>query len=130
MDWQCVWLFYIYWFPKSKEMIINTSKTFTVLKDQKDGIEDFSKFLTHTVPTRFKDQNLIIDLLPYTNLSLEQLLMFIELSNKHRILNHSFVIVNNALDPDILPDEIMVVPTLLEAQDVIEMEEIERDLGF
>jgi hypothetical protein len=111
-------------------MIINTSKTFTVLKDQKDGIEDFSKFLTHTVPTRFKDQNLIIDLLPYTNLSLEQLLMFIELSNKHRILNHSFVIVNNALDPDILPDEIMVVPTLLEAQDVIEMEEIERDLGF
>jgi hypothetical protein len=111
-------------------MIINTSKTFTVLKDQKDGIEDFAKFLTHTVPTRFKDQNLIIDLLSYTNLSLEQLLMFIELSNKHRTLNHSFVIVNDAIDPDILPDEIMVVPTLLEAQDVIEMEEIERDLGF
>jgi hypothetical protein len=111
-------------------MIINNSKTFTVLKDQKDGIEDFAKFLTHTVPTRFKDQNLIIDLLSYTNLSLEQLLMFIELSNKHRTLNHSFVIVNDAIDPDILPDEIMVVPTLLEAQDVIEMEEIERDLGF
>ena len=111
-------------------MIINTSKTFTVLKDQKDGIEDFAKFLNYIVPKRFKDQNLIIDLLSYTNLSLEQLLMFIELSNKHRTLNHSFVIVNNALDPDILPDEIMVVPTLLEAQDVIEMEEIERDLGF
>jgi hypothetical protein len=111
-------------------MIINNSKTFTVLKDQKDGIEDFAKFLTHTVPTRFKDQNLIIDLLSYTNLSLEQLLMFIELSNKHRTLNHSFVIVNDAIDLDILPDEIMVVPTLLEAHDVIEMEEIERDLGF
>jgi hypothetical protein len=39
-------------------------------------------------------------------------------------------VVNSALDPDIIPDEIMVVPTLLEAQDVIEMEEIERDLGF
>lgn len=111
-------------------MIINTSKTFTVLKDQKDGIEDFTAFLTHIVPTRFKDQNLIIDLLSYTNLSLEQLLMFMELSNQHRISKHSFVIVNNALDPDVLPYEIMVVPTLLEAQDVIEMEEIERDLGF
>ena len=111
-------------------MIINTSKTFTVLKDQKDGIKDFAKFLTHTVPTRFKDQNLIIDLLSYANLSLDQLLLFIELSNQHRISKHSFVIVNNALDPDILPNEIMVVPTLLEAQDVIEMEEIERDLGF
>ena len=111
-------------------MIINTFKTFTVLKDQKDGIKDFAKFLTHTVPARFKDQNLIIDLLSYANLSLDQLLMFIELSNQHRISKHSFVIVNNALDPDILPNEIMVVPTLLEAQDVIEMEEIERDLGF
>ena len=111
-------------------MIINTSKTFTVLKDQKDGIEDFAKFLNHSIPARFKDQNLIIDLLSYANLSLEQLLLFIELSNQHRISKHSFVIVNNALDPDILPNEIMVVPTLLEPQDVIEMEEIERDLGF
>ncbi len=111
-------------------MIINTSKTFTVLKDQKDGIEDFAKFLNHSIPARFKDQNLIIDLLSYTNLSLEQLLMFIKISNQHRISKHSFVIVNNALDPNILPNEIMVVPTLLEAQDIIEMEEIERDLGF
>ena len=111
-------------------MIINTSKTFTVLKDQKDDIEDFARFLTRSIPTRFQDQNLIIDLLSYSDLSLNQLLLFIELSNQHRILKHSFVIVNNAIDPDTLPNEIMVVPTLLEAQDVIEMEEIERDLGF
>ena len=111
-------------------MIINTSETFTVLKDQKDDIEDFARFLKRSIPTRFQDQNLIIDLLSYSDLSLNQLLLFIELSNQHRMLKHSFVIVNNALDPDTLPNEIMVVPTLLEAQDVIEMEEIERDLGF
>ena len=111
-------------------MIINTSKTFTVLKDQKDDIEDFARFLIRSIPTRFQDQNLIIDLLSYTDLSLNQLLLFIELSNQHRMLKHSFVIVNNAIDPDTLPNEIMVVPTLLEAQDVIVMEEIERDLGF
>jgi hypothetical protein len=29
-----------------------------------------------------------------------------------------------------MPDEIVVVPTLQEAYDIIEMEEIERDLGF
>jgi len=100
-------------------MIINTSETFTVLKDQKDDIEDFARFLTRSIPTRFQDQNLIIDLLSYSDLSLNQLLLFIELSNQHRILKHSFVIVNNALDPDTLPNEIMVVPTLLEAQDVL-----------
>ena len=29
-----------------------------------------------------------------------------------------------------MPDEICVVPTLQEAHDIIEMEDIERDLGF
>jgi hypothetical protein len=29
-----------------------------------------------------------------------------------------------------VPDEMVVVPTVLEAHDIIEMEEIERDLGF
>jgi len=29
-----------------------------------------------------------------------------------------------------MPDEIVVVPTMQEAYDIIEMEEIERDLGF
>ncbi len=111
-------------------MIVNTSSTFTVLKDQKDDIEDFAGYLTRCIPTNFQDQNLIIDLLPYTHLTIEQLLLFIDISNNHRISKHSFVVVNSALDPDIIPDEIMVVPTLLEAQDVIEMEEIERDLGF
>ncbi|HAT63224.1 MAG TPA: ribonuclease Z, partial [Flavobacteriaceae bacterium] len=41
-----------------------------------------------------------------------------------------FVIVNNAINPDDIPDEMIVVPTLQEAADIIEMEEIERDLGF
>jgi hypothetical protein len=29
-----------------------------------------------------------------------------------------------------MPDEIVVVPTIQEAYDIIEMEEMERDLGF
>jgi hypothetical protein len=40
------------------------------------------------------------------------------------------VIVTDRVDFDEMPDEIVVVPTLQEAYDIIEMEEIERDLGF
>jgi hypothetical protein len=29
-----------------------------------------------------------------------------------------------------VPEELLVVPTLTEAEDIIQMEEIERDLGF
>ena len=32
-------------------MIVNTSSTFTILKDQKDGIEDFAGYLTRCIPT-------------------------------------------------------------------------------
>jgi hypothetical protein len=34
------------------------------------------------------------------------------------------------IDYNAVPDMLTVVPSLLEANDIIEMEEIERDLGF
>ena len=38
--------------------------------------------------------------------------------------------MSDKADLDQMPDEIVVVPTLHEAYDIIEMEDIERDLGF
>jgi hypothetical protein len=40
------------------------------------------------------------------------------------------VIVADGIDFTAVPESLVVVPTVLEAHDVIEMEEIERDLGF
>ena len=73
---------------------------------------------------------LVIDLLKYEKLSLEDLLLFLPVSNEQRAANKSFVIVNKAVHIDRVPEEIMVVPTLGEAKDVIELEEIQRDLGY
>jgi hypothetical protein len=42
----------------------------------------------------------------------------------------SFVIIIKSLDIDALPEAINVVPTLQEAKDILEMENIERALGF
>jgi hypothetical protein len=42
----------------------------------------------------------------------------------------SFIIVISDLDYNAVPDTLTVVPSILEAHDIIEMEEIERDLGF
>ena len=52
------------------------------------------------------------------------------MSNNHRSDKKSFVIVSAQVDLDQMPDELVVVPTLQEAYDIIEMEDIERDLGF
>jgi hypothetical protein len=42
----------------------------------------------------------------------------------------SFIILNSNIDIDTISEELRVVPTLQEAEDMIQMEDIERDLGF
>jgi len=61
---------------------------------------------------------------------MEELLLFLELSNEHRKGKKSFVIANDAINIEKVPEELIIVPTLMEAGDVIQMEEVERDLGF
>ncbi|WP_046757979.1 hypothetical protein [Kordia jejudonensis] len=77
-----------------------------------------------------KHDNIIVNLFSFENLKKSDLVEFLQISKTHRAAKHSFVIVTNKISTDELPDAIMTVPTLKEAFDVIEMEEIERDLGF
>jgi hypothetical protein len=111
-------------------MKINNHDNFVVLADEQDDIIDFASFLEYQIPNKFKGQNVIVDLLKYDNLQLQEILLFLKTSNLHRKTKQSFVIVNDAMNPDDIPMEMIVVPTLQEAEDIIEMEEIERDLGF
>ncbi len=111
-------------------MKIENHPNFVVLEDEKDDLTDFASFIETQIPSKYKGQNVVLNLMKYENLELPQLLLFLKVSNLHRKSKHSFVIVNDAIDVDEVPYEMIVVPTLQEAQDIIEMEEIERDLGF
>jgi hypothetical protein len=111
-------------------MKIENHPNFVVLEDEKDDIIDFSSFIESQVPSKYKGQNVVLNLLKYKTLALPELLQFLKTSNLHRKTKQSFVIVNDAIDIDDVPFEMIVVPTLQEAGDIIEMEEIERDLGF
>mgnify|MGYP001190667075 CR=1 FL=1 len=111
-------------------MKINNHDTYVVLADEKGDVTDFASFLEYQIPNKFKGQNVIIDLSEFKNLELQELLLFLKTSNLHRKTKQSFVIVNDAINPDVIPMEMIVVPTLQEGVDVVEMEAIERDLGF
>lgn len=111
-------------------MKIDVQQTFTILADDRGPFADFVPYLSRQIPEYFSKQNIVLDLLKYTHIALEELLQLLPLSNGHRAQKHSFVIVNDAINPDDIPMELVVVPTLQEAADIIEMEEIERDLGF
>lgn len=75
----------------------------------------------------FENDNIIVCL---GELKSDRISDFIQISNLHRDKKHSFVLVSDKIDIDAAPEELLIVPTLQEAHDIIEMEEIERDLGF
>lgn len=101
----------------------------TILKETKGDIHLFLEKMNNEY-NKFKSQNLILDLTHDKNVSLKEIKLFSDLSKIHRKGKKSFVIVVNVLDFNDVPNKLVVVPSLQEAHDIIEMEEIERDLGF
>ena len=98
----------------------------------RDTQGDFTSFLmkiTHQYKT-FEKHNIIVDLLKHTDLTTNDIKLFMPLSKLHKKAKKSFVIVTADFDYNVVPAKLTVVPSLLEAHDIIEMEEIERDLGF
>ncbi|GIZ08679.1 ribonuclease Z [Flavobacterium sp. UMI-01] len=99
------------------------------LKDTQGDLTAFLMKVTHQYKT-YENHNIIIDLLAYKEVSIEEVKSFLPLSKQHKKNKKSFVIVVSDFDYNALPTKLTVVPTLLEANDIIDMEEIERDLGF
>lgn len=102
---------------------------YIILQDEKENLVGFANYLTKSHDS-FRGENVVVDISEYKGLDLKDLLMFLEVSNLHRADKKSFVIVNEALEIEKVPEEIVVVPTLREAEDIINMEELERELGF
>lgn len=110
-------------------MIIDSDGAVAIITHQNESITDFVKEINATY-SKFKNHNIIVNLSSLREFSLDDILQFLLLSTKHRAKKHSFVIVTNKFNLNLTPDELIIVPTLQEAHDVIEMEDLERDLGF
>ena len=110
-------------------MEISQKENYTYITSNESSFPDFM--------TAFNAENLaivenhkIIELSDNLNTTLNELCLFLSIAEKHKENGISFVIICTGIDIDKIPDEINVVPTLHEAEDVLEMEAIERDLGF
>ena len=110
-------------------MKVETKGHTTIIKHTQD---DLSAFLTNLTQEHkaFEKQNLIIDITHNGPVSVKEINAFVPLSNTHKKGKRSFAIVAADFDFNKSPAKLTIVPTRLEAQDIIEMEEIERDLGF
>jgi hypothetical protein len=110
-------------------MIIEKLEDITQIKCTENTVSDFFVVFKEKY-SNFECANLIIDFSDLKGVKTEDILLFSNFSEKHKKAGTSFAIVVNGIDFDLLPDEITTVPTLQEAHDIIEMEKIERDLGF
>ncbi|ADY28010.1 MULTISPECIES: hypothetical protein [Cellulophaga] len=110
-------------------MVFDKDGTTTIVDQENISLAKFLENLNNAYE-KIKNDNIIVNLFSFTALTSSDVLEFLDLSNTHRGSNKSFVLVTNKVSYDDVPEEICVVPTIKEARDIIEMEEIERDLGI
>ncbi|MFQ3173443.1 MAG: hypothetical protein ACI8W0_000533 [Flavobacterium sp.] len=110
-------------------MKVDQKEHTVIIKDTQGDFTSFLMKVTHQYKT-FEKHNIIIDLSYHKALTVNDIKLFLLLSQQHKKAKKSFVIVIFDIDYNAIPDMLTVVPSLLEANDIIEMEEIERDLGF
>lgn len=110
-------------------MIFDKEGTTTIVFQEKTSLSTFMDNLNKAYPT-IKHDNIIVNLFSFSALTSGDILEFLDISNTHKGSGKSFVLVTNTVSYDDVPDEISVVPTIQEAKDLIEMEEIERDLDI
>ncbi len=100
-----------------------------VIKKSEDTITDFIAKVKSQYDT-LKKHNLIIDLFQEPELELESLNQFLELLSMQTENKKSLVLVMSSVNYNDFDEDLVIVPSVQEAHDIIEMDEIERDLGF
>ncbi|WP_372744728.1 ribonuclease Z [Lutibacter sp.] len=110
-------------------MNFNKTDTYTLVKLTEESVTDFVANFKENY-AQIADDNLIIDFSEKINTEIKDLLLLLKISSKHRTNGLSFVIICTGIEIDAIPEELNVVPTFTEALDILEMDAIERDLGF
>lgn len=110
-------------------MIFDADGSTTIVFQEKTTLSIFLKNLKDAYP-KIKGNNIIVNLFSFSELKADDILEFLQLSEIHNNAKKSFVLVTDKVSYEEVPDSISVVPTIQEAHDLIEMEEIERDLDL
>jgi len=110
-------------------MIFSKTGNITVITQERATIIE----LVANIEKKYEDikgDNIIVNLFSVKEINKAGINDFLALSKKHKTSKKSFVIVTSKISFDNAPEELSIVPTIQEAHDIIEMEEIERDLDF
>jgi hypothetical protein len=74
--------------------------------------------------------HLVVEVSENLNIDDSKISLLLSIASEFKENGMSFVVIKSGIDIDNFPETLNIVPTLQEAEDVLEMEAIERDLGF
>jgi len=110
-------------------MLIEKKTAFTLItSDEKTFSEFYNNFLLEE--KKHTKEHLILHISNNINANIKDFLLFLEIAKNKKQNGTSFVIINSNINIDDFPDHLNITPTLQEAEDVLDMENMERTLGF
>ncbi|MBS9774062.1 MAG: hypothetical protein KGV59_02740 [Tenacibaculum sp.] len=110
-------------------MNIEKKNNYTLITTNNNSFDDFLSSFKEK-HTEIENKNIIIQISDKLNVIGKDIFVLLEHAKVHQQNGTTFVVVLKNVDVDEFPETFNIVPTLQEAEDVLEMEEIQRDLGF
>jgi len=110
-------------------MKIENKEKYTLISSDEKSFEEFYAVFKNQ-KSAFEKEHLIVHLSDTFNTKNNEISLFLEYAHAKKENGTSFVIVDKNVDIDDFPETFNIAPTLQEAEDILEMEAIERELGF
>ncbi|MGK0324958.1 MAG: hypothetical protein ACJA1D_000296 [Polaribacter sp.] len=110
-------------------MIIDKKENYTLISSDENS---FSAFYTYFLKkgNGLDKENLILKIFCEINISKKDYILLSNIAEQKKENGTSFVIIYNNINIHDFPENFNIVPSLIEAEDILEMEAMERELGF
>jgi hypothetical protein len=105
-------------------MQIKEATNYTLISSDEDSFKVFKKIKD------FDKNHLILQISEELSIDKKDFLLFLKIAEQKKENGTSFVVLNASVNADDFAESLNIVPTLQEAEDILEMETIERELGF
>ena len=110
-------------------MKITKNHNYTLIHSSEKSTSSFLENL-NTELDKLKEENIIVTFSDDFKRKKEDFLLFLGIAAQKKELGTSFVLVYKDVNADDYPEDFNIVPTLTEAEDILDMEAMERELGF
>lgn len=110
-------------------MNIKNKESYILISSDENSFSEFYTLLLEKLPN-YKKQHIVLNISDTISTNKEDFLLFLDIATQKMVEKTSFVIISESVNMDDYPEDFNIVPTLIEAEDIIEMENMERELGF